>query len=247
VDRLWLRGGFPDSFLAPSDRASLEWRLAFIRTYLERDVPMLGPRVPAETLHRFWQMLAHNQGQTLNAARIAEGLGVSGNTVGRYLDIMVDLLLVRRLQPWASNAGKRLVKTPKVYVRDSGLVHALLGIRDHEELLGHPVVGSSWEGTLIENIHEALPSTARTSFYRTSHGVEVDLVIEFSAQQRWAVEIKRSISDPSPSKGFFTACDDLKVTRRIVLYPGTESYRHDAQTEMMPLSRLIGELRQGVS
>jgi hypothetical protein len=170
-DQLWVRGGFPDSFLASSEKASFDWRTAFIQTYLERDVPILGPRIPAETLRRYWQMLAHNQGQMLNAAQLASGLGVSGHTVARYLDIMVDLLLVRRLQPWATNAKKRLVRTPKVYVRDSGLVHALLGIRDQEELLGHPVVGASWEGMLVENILDALPSTARASFYRTSHGV----------------------------------------------------------------------------
>ena len=241
-DQLWSRGGFPDSFLAASDKASFDWRMAFIQTYLERDVPALGPRIPAETLRRFWQMLAHNQGQTLNNAQIASGLGVSGHTVAKYLDIMVDLLLVRRLLPWASNAGKRLVKSPKVYVRDSGLVHALLGIRDQDELLGHPVVGASWEGMLIENILDALPSTARTSFYRTSHGVEVDLVIEFSAKERWAVEIKRSISDPSPTKGFYAACEDIKPTRQIVLYPGDEAYRHDPKTEIMPLLKLLREI-----
>lgn len=141
-----------DSFLAATETASFEWRTAFIRTYMERDVPSLGPRIPAETLYRFWQILAHNQGQLLNAAQLAAGLGLSGQTVARYLDIMVDLLLVRRLQPWVSNAQKRLVRSPKVYVRDTGLVHALLGVRNKEELLGHPIVGWSWEGMLIENI-----------------------------------------------------------------------------------------------
>jgi predicted AAA+ superfamily ATPase len=137
-------------------------------------------------------MLAHNQGQMLNAAQLANGLGVSGHTVARYLDIMVDLLLVRRLQPWAVNAKKRLVRTPKVYVRDAGLLHALLGIRDREELLGHPVVGASWEGMLMENVLDALPATARPTFYRTSAGAEIDLVIEFSAKERWAIEIHSS-------------------------------------------------------
>ena len=146
ADRLWVRGGFPDSYLAADDLSSLQWRTAFVRTYLERDIPALGPRVPAETLHRFWRMLAHNQGQLLNAARLAAGLGVSGQTVARYLDILVDLLLVRRLQPWTTNAAKRLVRSPKVFVRDSGIVHALLALTDQEQLLGHPVAGSSWEG-----------------------------------------------------------------------------------------------------
>jgi uncharacterized protein len=167
-------------------------------------VPALGLRIPAETLQRYRQMLTHNQSQLLNAAQLASSLGVSGQTVARYLDIMVDFLLVRRLQPWAAvNTKKRWVKTPKVYIRDSGLVHALLGIRDEEELLGHPIAGPSWEGALIENILDALPSTARAHFYRTSAGAEIDLVVEFSAQQRWAIEIKRSVSDPSPSKGFY--------------------------------------------
>jgi uncharacterized protein len=242
ASQLWVRGGFPDSYLADNDADSFAWRTAFIRTYLERDVPALGPRIPAETLGRYWQMLAHNQSQLLNAAQLASSLGVSGQTVARYLDIMVDLLLVRRLQPWAVNTKKRLVKTPKVYIRDSGLVHALLGIRDEEELLGHPVAGPSWEGALIENILDALPSTARTHFYRTSAGAEIDLVIEFSAKQRWAIEIKRSLSDPSPSKGFYLGSEDIRATRQIVLYPGKETYRLNPKTEVMPLERLLADL-----
>jgi uncharacterized protein len=239
ADTLWVRGGFPDSFLAENDQSSLEWRTEFIQTYMERDVPALGPRIPAETLRRYWQMLAHNQGQMLNAAQIASGLGISGTTVARYLDIMVDLLLVRRLQPWASNAKKRLVRTPKVYVRDSGLVHALLGIRNQEELLGHPVVGSSWEGWIVENILNALPSSARATFYRTAAGAEIDLIVEFNTRERWAIEIKRSVSDPSPSKGFYVGCEDVKAVRRIVLYPGEEAFKLNAGTEVMPLKSLL--------
>jgi hypothetical protein len=242
MDRLWIRGGFPDSFLASNDDASFTWRAAFIQTYLERDVPALGPRIAAETLRRYWQMLAHNQGQMLNAAQLASGLGVSGHTVARYLDIMVDLLLVRRLQPWAANAKKRLVRAPKVYVRDSGLLHALLGIRDLEELLGHPVVGFSWEGLLIENVLNALPSTARPTFYRTSAGAEIDLVIEFSAKKRWAIEVKRSLGSPVPSKGFYIGCADINATRQIVLYPGSESFMLDAKTEVMSLSKMLSEV-----
>jgi len=242
MDRLWTRGGFPDSFLSVNDEASFRWRTAFIQTYLERDVPALGPRIPAETLRRYWQMLAHNQGQMLNAAQLASGLGVSGHTVARYLDVMVDLLLVRRLQPWTTNAGKRLVRTPKVYVRDAGLLHALLGIRNQEELLGHPVVGSSWEGLLIENILNALPSTARPTFYRTAAGAEIDLVIEFNAKERWALEVKRSLGSPAPSKGFYIGCADIKATRQIVLYPGDERFNLDAQTEVMPLRTFIVEM-----
>ena len=239
LNRLWVRGGFPDSYLAADDQDSFLWRSAFLQTYLERDIPALGPRIPAETLRRYWQMLAHNQGQMLNAAQIAGALGVSGATVARYLDLMVDLLLVRRLQPWAANAKKRLVRTPKVYVRDSGVLHALLGIREMEELLGHPVAGASWEGMLIENILGALPATARSSFYRTSAGAEIDLVIEFNARERWAIEIKRSLGNPAPSRGFYIGCDDIEATRRIVLYPGDESYPIDKKTQVMPLCELM--------
>ena len=241
-DILWLRGGFPESFLADDDEGSFEWRTAFIQTYLERDVPALGPRVPAETLRRFWQMLAHNQGQMLNGAQLAAGLGVSGHTVARYLDILVDLLLVRRLQPWASNARKRLVRSPKVYVRDSGLVHALLGIRTQEELFGHPIVGPSWEGMLIENILSSLPATVRSWFYRTSAGAEIDLVLEFGPKNIWAIEIKRSISNPVPSKGFYIGCADLQAARQIILYPGKESYRTDPSSEVMSLDQFMKEL-----
>jgi hypothetical protein len=240
---LWVRGGFPDSFLADTEAQSYEWRAAFIQTYLERDVPALGPRIPAETLHRFWQMLGHNQGQMLNAAQLAAGLGISGQTVARYLDIMVDLLLVRRLQPWASNAGKRLVRSPKVYVRDSGLLHTLLGIRDQETLLGHPVVGSSWEGMIIENILDTVPPNTQAWFFRTSVGAEIDLILETAPNERWAIEIKRSVSDPKPSKGFYIGCADVKANHQIVVYPGQESYRHDAQTEIMPLDALLKHFR----
>jgi predicted AAA+ superfamily ATPase len=242
ADALWLRGGFPESFLADDDEGSFEWRTAFIQTYLERDVPALGPRVPAETLRRFWQMLAHNQGQMLNGAQLAAGLGVSGHTIARYLDILVDLLLVRRLQPWVSNVRKRLVRSPKVYVRDSGLVHALLGIRTQEELFGHPIVGPSWEGMLIENILSSLPATVRSWFYRTSAGAEIDLVLEFGPKNIWAIEIKRSISNPVPSKGFYIGCADLQAARQIILYPGKESYRTDPSSEVMSLDQFMKEL-----
>ncbi|MBZ5497929.1 MAG: ATP-binding protein [Acidobacteriia bacterium] len=239
VERLWVRGGFPDSYLAPDDSGSFDWRLAFIQTYLERDIPALGPRVPAETLHRFWQMLAHSQGQLLNAARLAAGLGVSGQTVARYLDILVDLLLVRRLQPWTPNLSKRLVRSPKVYVRDSGIVHALLGMPVHEQLLGHPVVGPSWEGFVIENLISAAPAGANIWFYRTSAGAEIDLLLDLGPNKLWAVEVKRSLSRPHPTRGFHLACEDVKVTRRLVVYPGEEQYCIDPLTEVVSLPALL--------
>ena len=221
--RLWCRGGFPESYLARSDEESLEWRIAFIRTYLERDIPQFGPRIPAETLRRFWTMLAHNQGQTHNAAALARGLDVNGVTIARYLDLMVDLLLVRRLAPWVSNLGRRLVKAPKVYVRDSGVCHALLGIETVDDLFGHPVIGGSWEGFVVENIASALPARASCGYYRTSGGAEVDLVVDLGAGELWAIEIKRS-SAPKISRGFHSACDDLQPTRRFVVHAGNESY-----------------------
>ncbi len=236
---LWVRGGFPDSFLAETEAESFEWRAAFIQTYLDRDVPSLGPRIPAETLYRFWQMLAHNQGQMLNAAQLAAGLAISGQTIARYLDIMVDLLLVRRLQPWSANVGKRLVRSPKVYVRDSGLLHTLLGVRDQDTLLGHPVIGASWEGMLVENILSTMPASTPAWFYRTAVGAEIDLVLEVKPNQLWAIEIKRSLSDPKPRRGFFIGCEDIGAVRQIVLYPGDESYKLDAKTDVMPLKKLL--------
>ena len=223
-DALWVRGGFPDSFLARDDTRSLSWRENFIRTYLERDVPQLGPRIPAETLRRFWVMLAHTQGGLLNAASLARGLGVDGKTIHGYLDLLVDLLLVRRLPPWRSNVGKRLVKSPKTYVRDSGITHALLGIDSKEELLGHPVVGSSWEGFVIESLLGIAPERTEASFYRASGGAEVDLVLKLPGRGAWAVEIKRSLS-PRPSRGFHSACKDIEPEAKFVVYPGEERYR----------------------
>ncbi len=222
MNRHWLRGGFPESFAALNDGQSLEWRQAFIRTYLERDIPQLGPRIPAETLRRFWTMLAHGQGGSLNAARLAQGLGVSGQTVGRYLDLLVDLLLVRRLPSWLSNLGKRMVKSPKVYVRDSGIVHALLGLETMEDLFGHPVIGGGWEGYVIENLLAMAPPAAKAGFYRTAAGAEIDLVLAME-RQLWAIEIKRGLT-PALTKGFRLACEDLKPDAGFVVYPGEDRF-----------------------
>ena len=221
--RLWLRGGFPDSFLAASDAGSLRWRQQFIATYLERDIPQLGPRIPAQTLRRLWTMLAHEQGQPLNAAKLASSLAVSGQTVARYLDLLADLMLVRRLRPWAANEGKRLVRTPKVNVRDSGVAHALLGLTGFDDVVAHPVAGGSWEGWVIENLLAAAPPAAQAFFYRTAAGAELDLVLELPKRQRWAIEIKRS-SAPSVSKGFHIAAADVKATARFVVHSGSDSF-----------------------
>jgi predicted AAA+ superfamily ATPase len=242
LNRLWLRGGFPDSYLAKSDSDSLKLRRSFIRTYLERDVPQFGPRIPSETLERLWIMLAHNQGTLLNASRLASGLSVSAPTISTYIDLLVDLLLVRRLLPLHTNIGKRLVKSPKVYVRDSGLVHALLGIADHNGLSGHPVVGPSWEGFAIENILEVVPDQTMASFYRTAAGAEIDLVLELpGGQGLWAIEIKRSLA-AKIEKGFHLACEDLRPARRIVVYPGKENYPIGPGVEAIGLRWLAAEL-----
>lgn len=242
ADTLWLRGGFPTSFTASDDAASLEWRRNFVRTYLERDIPQLGPRIPAETLRRLWIMLAHDQGGMINAARLAAALGVSGQTVGRYIDLLCDLLLVRRLTPWASNAGKRMVKSPKVYVRDSGLVHALLGIATLDDLLAHPVAGMSWEGWVIENLIAAAPAGAEAFCYRTSAGAEIDLVLELRPGRRWVFECKRSLT-PTPTRGFHEGCKDLKPERKLVIYPGTESYPLGQNVECVQLIGAVKMLR----
>lgn len=235
IGQLWVRGGFPDSFLASSDRASLRWRQDFIRTYLERDIPALGPRIPAETLRRLWTMLAHQQASLLNAAQLAGSLGVTGRTVASYLDLLVDLLLVRRLEPWHANTTKRLVKSPKTYVRDSGLVHALLGIGSETDLLGHPVAGPSWEGFAIETLIAAAPEGTQPNFYRTAAGAEIDLLLTLPGGATWAVEIKRSLA-PKAERGFYNACEDVDPARRIVIYPGSEPFPLGAGVEVMPLA-----------
>jgi len=242
LNTLWLRGGFPESYLAPNALKSMQWRQNFIRTYLERDIPQLGPRIPAETLRRFWTMLAHNQGETFNAAALARGLDVKGITTARYLDLMVDLLLVRRLQPWVSNLGRRLVKAPKCYVRDSGLCHALLRIGALDDLLGHPVLGGSWEGFIIENILNHTPPDTQAGFYRTTGGAEIDLVIEPAPGEVWAIEVKRS-SAPKVSKGFYSACEDISPRRKFVVYNGQESFPMKGGITAIGLGGLIEQLK----
>ena len=236
-DELWVRGGFPESVLAEGAAQSMRWRQDFIRTYLERDIPQFGPRIPAETLRRFWGMLAHLQGGLLNTAQLARNLGVDSKTAAAYLDLLVDLLLVRRLPPWHANVGKRLVKSPKVYVRDSGLVHALLNIADMEALLSHPVVGSSWEGFVIENLLACAAGKAQGFFYRTGGGAEIDLLLSWADGTQWAIEVKRSLS-PKIERGFHEACADLAPARKWVVYPGTERYRLASDIEAIPLNVL---------
>jgi predicted AAA+ superfamily ATPase len=243
LNTLWLRGGFPDSFLAANDRDSLSLRQNFIRTYLERDVPQFGFRIAAETVERLWTMLAHQQGALLNVSQLAGSLGVSAPSTSHYLDLLVDLLLVRRLQPYHANVGKRLVKSPRVYIRDSGLVHALLRIADLDTLMGHPVLGASWEGFVIENLLAVAPHPIQASFYRTAAGAEMDLVLEFGGQHGlWAIEIKRNLA-PTPSKGFYHARQDLQPRRTFIVYPGQDRYPLSEGVEIINLAALMQEIQ----
>ena len=241
LNTLWLRGGFPDSFLAKNDATSLRWRENFITTYLERDIPQFGPRIAQETLRRLWTMLAYEQAGIINASKFGRNLGVDSKTITSYLDLLVDLLLVRRLPPWHQNIGKRLVKSPKIYVRDTGLAHALLNISDYDQLLSHPTVGSSWEAFVVENVLSVLPNSAEASFYRSSGGSEVDLVIT-GGSEVWAIEIKKSLT-PKVEKGFYYGCEDIGATKRFVVYPGDEKYPLSKDIWATPLKNMMEEAK----
>lgn len=244
VARLWLRGGFPDSLLAASDADSFAYRQNFIATYLERDIPQFSPgRIPAATLERLWQMLAHGQGTLMNASALAASLSVSPPMAARYVDLLVDLLLVRRLPPFRTNTRKRLVKSPKAYVRDSGLVHALLGLEDARAVAGHPVAGASWEGFVIDNLLAAAPRRTAASFYRTAAGAEVDLVLELPGRPApWVVEIKHGLS-PRLTRGFHHALEDLQPERTFVAYAGADRYPLSEKVEVVGVRELAGMLR----
>jgi predicted AAA+ superfamily ATPase len=241
VQRLWLRGGYPRSLLADSDDASFEWRQDFIRTFLQRDLPGLGVRVPAETLRRFWTMLAHLQGQTFNASLLGQSLGGASHTsTTRWLDMLVDTMMLRRLPPYLANVGKRLVKSPKVYVRDSGLLHALLGLASVHDLQGHPVAGASWEGFVVEQVAAALPADAQVGCYRTAAGTELDLVVEHRGR-RLGIEIKFS-SAPKPMKGFWQALQDLQLTEAWVVAPVPRRYPLAAGVDVLPVWDVAAQL-----
>ena len=223
LQKLWLRGGFPVSYTAPSDALSFNWRTDFISTFLNRDIREFGVNVPAQTLHRFWRMTAHLHGQLFNASNIAASLGgISHTTVARYLDSLVDTMMLRRLEPHFVNVGKRLVKSPKVYVRDSGLLHALLNLPDVDSLIGHPQAGHSWEGLMVEQIFALLPKGADVSFYRTAAGAELDVVVELGSK-KYGFEIKFS-SAPTVTKGFWQACQDVGLQHAYVVAPVQEGW-----------------------
>jgi uncharacterized protein len=236
--KLWTRGGYPRSFLAPSDDESFQWREVFIGTHLERDVPTLGYRTPAPALRRFWQMLANAHGQLWNGNKIAGSLGVDNKTVQRYLDILEHTFMVRRLPPFHANVKKRVVKSPKVYLRDSGLLHTLLRIATYDDLLGHPIAGASWEGWVLEQVLAAVPQSWSAFFYRTQVGAEIDLLLQPSRGQALvALEIKRSLT-PAPARGFWSALEDLGQPRAFVVFPGKESYPLGQGVLALPVTQL---------
>lgn len=244
LQKLWLRGGFPDSYLATDDGSAMDWLEDLIRTYLERDVPQLGFRVPATRLRRLWTMLAHLQGEPVNYSKLGGNLEIDGKTVGHYIDILTDLLLVRRLEPWHANVKKRLVKAPRFYIRDSGILHRLLGIDDSEALLSNPVLGKSWEGFVLENIFSILPRRSETYFYRTAAGAEIDLVIKLPAGEIWAVEIKHGVA-PRLNKHYSRICEDVGATRKYIVYGGEDEFPVGDHITVISLPRIMQRL-QGV-
>lgn len=238
LQRLFLRGGYPESFLSKKDEESLAWREVFIRTYLEMDIPRLGIRIPAVQIRRFWTMLAHVHGQLWNANRISDSLGVSAPTVRGYLDILEDTFMIRQLQPYHFNIKKRLIKSAKIYIRDSGLLHALLRIRSFDDLQGNPYLGSSWEGFVIEQVFGIIPVTWQAFFYRTGAGAEIDLLLFDGKNQPIAVEIKYSAS-PRVERGFRQAYEDLRCKKGFVIYPGKESYPMGNNISALPVRDLL--------
>lgn len=241
LQRLWLRGTFPDSYLSDSDQDSMEWLEMLIRTYLERDVPQMGFRIPAVRLRRLWTMIAHLQGEPLNFSKLGGNLEVDGKTVSHYLDILVDLMLVRRLEPWHQNVKKRLVKSPRFYVRDNGILHRLLDIPTYDSLLSHPVLGKSFEGFVVENVHSILPNTVESYYYRTAAGAEIDLLLKLSYQEIWAIEIKNG-TIPKVKSGFHQACEDIKVTEKIVIHGGEDDFPLSHETKALSLRSFMNYL-----
>jgi len=237
IERLWLRGGYPESYLADNDEESFVWRESHIKTYLEMDIPQLGIRIPSVQLRRFWTMLAHSHGQLWNGNKIAGSIGVSAPTVRHYLDILENTFVVRRLLPYHANVKKRLIKSPKVYIRDSGLLHALLRIGNFDDLQGHPVLGSSWESFVIEQIIGLLPNHREVYFYRTNAGAEIDLVFFDKKNKPVAIEIKYSLS-PAVSRGYWNVCEDLSCKKWFVIYPGNERYPVGRNVFAMPVREL---------
>ena len=242
IQRLWLRGGFPDGYLAADDDAAMDWLEDLIRTYLERDIPQMGFKVPSKRLKRLWTMLAHLQGESVNYSKLGANLEISSKTINHYIDILTDLLLVRRIEPWHANVKKRLVKSPRYYVRDSGVLHRLLGIGTYDALLSNPILGKSWEGFVVENIHSVLPRLAETYFYRTAAGAEIDLVIKMPNAEVWAVEIKYGVA-PKLGKHFNQTCKDVGARRKYVVYGGDDAFSIGNDVQIISLPKLLLEIK----
>lgn len=243
LQKLWLRGGFPDSYLADDDDMSMDWLENLIRTYLERDVPQMGFRAPAVRLRRLWTMLAHLQGEPVNYSKLGANLEIDGKTVTNYIDMLTDLLLIRRLAPWHGNVKKRLIKSPRYYIRDSGILHRLLAVNNFDALLSNPVVGKSWEGFVMENIHSVLPRRSETYYYRTAAGAEIDLLIRMPSSEIWAVEIKYGVA-PKLGKHFSKTCDDVGARRKYVLYGGDDEFLVGDEVTVISLPRLMKHLER---
>lgn len=240
---LWVRGGFPDCYLSANDDIAMDWLEDLIRTYLEREIPQMGFRIPATRLRRLWTMLAHLQGEPVNYSKLGGNLEIDGKTVSHYIDVLCDLLLIRRLEPWHANVKKRLVKSPRFYIRDSGIQHRLLSIGNHDSLLSNPVMGKSWEGFVIENIHSVLPRRAETYFYRTAAGAEVDLIIKMPSAELWAVEIKHG-SAPKLAKHFKQTCEDVGATQKYVIYGGDDEFPVGEDATVISLVKFMEKLQR---
>jgi hypothetical protein len=243
LERLWLRGGFPRSFLAPSDEDSMAWREGFLRTFLERDIPRLGISIPSVAMRRFWTMLAHYHGQTWNASELSRSMGLSDKTVRSYLDILTGTFMVRQLQPWYENIAKRQVKAPKVYLRDSGILHALLSLPDFHSLAGHPRVGASWEGFALEQTLQRIKSP-QAFFWATHGGVAIDLLLLYRGR-KFGIEFKFSEA-PKVTKSMVTALEVLKLNRLWLIYPGQHAYPIHEKISALPLKEigsLTGQIR----
>lgn len=238
---LWLRGGFPRSYLSDDDESSFQWRYDFVRSFLERDIPQLGFNIPANSMRRLWQMCSHSHGQVLNNSKLGESLSISNHTVRKYIDILEQTFIIRVLYPYEVNLKKRLVKSPKIYIRDSGLLHSILGIETFNDLLGHPVYGSSWEGFVIENILTEFPLW-KSSFFRTLSGAEIDLILE-KGSNRIAVECKASTA-PQVSKGFWNALEDLEISEARVIAPVKDAYSIKKNVMVVPLAHFITEFKK---
>lgn len=238
IERLWIRGGFPDSYLASDEQESWEWRRDFFATYVERDIPNMGVGVAATQLKRFWKMMAHYHGNQINLSEFGRSLETSHTTIKNYLDLLTDFYMVRQLSPWSGNVKKRLVKSPKVYLRDSGILHSLLQISGIDALFSHPIIGASWEGFVIENIINQLDERWEYNYYRTATQAEIDLVLRSPDNEIWAVEIKRTTA-PKLTRGFYEACKDIQATHKWVIHANPERYPLPEKAEVIGLMEFL--------